>query len=388
MRTGLILIVLSLFSTSILGFPRELRIGLFTGRGIQKVGIEIPSGDYHLKADGERVGKAADANWTVSIQGDRVKLVRDGKSMGLYGSVRLKRTSNEGRFRVSVIRPDGPFRVYDGSLTARVRNGELQLINRVSMAKYLAGVVLAEAGQGHHPEFYKVQAIICRTYALHNLDKFEEKGYHLCDNVECQVYHGKNLHEPAIDSAVQATKGQVLVDQKGELITAAYHSNSGGQTVDAKDAWSFSLPYLKAVRDTFSLGEPHAEWERTMPREDWLGYLRSTHDYPVQDTFFRQQALHYCPKERPSSFGPEQDPIPLKEIRRDLGLESTFFHIRKKADTVYFSGKGFGHGVGVSQEGAMAMAEAGYTYQEILDFYYRKIHLIRLEALELFQQRR
>ena len=77
--------------------------------------------------------------------------------------------------------------------------------------------------------------------------------------------------------------------------------------------------------------------------------------------------------------------IPLKFIREDMKLRSTFFTINEEGNDVIFSGKGFGHGVGLCQEGAMRMAEKGYSYTKILNYYYSKVHLIRYSQLDFFQ---
>ena len=78
--------------------------------------------------------------------------------------------------------------------------------------------------------------------------------------------------------------------------------------------------------------------------------------------------------------------MPLKNVRTDFQLKSTYFSLQTVGDTLVFSGRGFGHGIGMCQEGAMRMAKAGYNYKEVLDFYYKNVHLIDLKDLNFFRE--
>jgi stage II sporulation protein D len=91
--------------------------------------------------------------------------------------------------------------------------------------------------------------------------------------VHCQAYYGMP-RDVNVFKATEATKGKVVVDENLNLITAAFHSNSGGQTANSEDVWGSRLPYLRSVNDTFSTKMPNAKWERKMAKEDWLSYLK------------------------------------------------------------------------------------------------------------------
>ena len=80
--------------------------------------------------------------------------------------------------------------------------------------------------------------------------------------------------------------------------------------------------------------------------------------------------------------------IPLKTVRTDLQLKSTFFSLEpnENGDTIVFKGRGFGHGIGMCQEGAMRMTKLGYNYKEVLSFYYKNVHLINLKELNFFKE--
>ena len=95
--------------------------------------------------------------------------------------------------------------------------------------------------------------------------------------------------------------------------------------------------------------------------------------------------LGYCPSNRDLYFSTGKKNIPLTTLRRDFKLRSTYFCVEESKDSVKIVGKGFGHGVGLSQEGAMKMAENGIKYTDILHFYYQDVHLVKLSIMDLFE---
>jgi stage II sporulation protein D len=130
---------------------------------------------------------------------------------------------------------------------------------------------------------------------------------------------------------------------------------------------------------------PNAKWERKMAKEDWLSYLKLKHNYPVQDSNALWLALNFKQDSRIHYFEANNIRVPLKNVRTDLQLKSTFFSIFVLGDTIIFKGKGFGHGVGMCQEGAMKMAKLGYKCPEVINFYYQKTQLIDLHVLNFFK---
>jgi stage II sporulation protein D len=275
-------------------------------------------------------------------------------------------------------------REYPGRIEAVAAGGRLLLVNQVPLEAYIAGVVSAEAGKEHHQEYYKLQAVSSRTYALTNQRKHLPDGFDLCDGVHCQVYHGRNRND-SIQLAVEATKGLVIVDPGIRLIHATFHSNCGGETMNAEDLWSKHEPYLRAVRDTFCLSAPHASWERTLSRREWLGYLDRRFGLNVADSSQLAAVLHYEPQCRDLYLGNTWPLLPLKQVREDLNLRSTFFTVHADGERVLLKGRGFGHAVGLCQEGAMGMARAGRSYTDILHHYFANVHLVDLSTLDFFR---
>lgn len=276
-------------------------------------------------------------------------------------------------------------RTYKGHLSITAINGNLKPINTLELDEYVCGVVNAEVGKGRHPEFYKAQALLVRTYALSHLYKHLSEGFNLCDQVHCQVYYGI-CQSSIIADAVQQTHDEVIVDKDLNLIVAAFHSNSGGETVNSEDIWGSKKDYLRSVKDTFSIGMPSYYWQKPIPVKAWLDYLKK-YKYPVNDSEAINYALNFKQYKRLIYFQYRNIKIPLKEIRNDWKLMSTFFDIspNNTRDTIILKGKGFGHGVGLSQEGAMKMAKLGYSYKDIIHYYFQYVILIDLKKLNFFK---
>lgn len=363
-----------------------INVGIFWGQRPTSTLISVHKGAYTLYGDQQLVRTFEEQQTLVlRIQGKQVQVTAGGKTLGTYNRIELKRKVWGSSFSLKPMSSKQGKRTYNDNLRVSVYLNKLKLINNVYIEHYIGGVVEAESGSKETYEYYKVQAIIARTYVLSNLNKFRKYGFNVCDRVNSQVYKGMSTSNPDIIRAVNSTRGLVLVDSDIRLIQAVFHSNSGGQTVNSEDAWSKELGYLRSVPDTFSNGQPHYNWKTFMETEKWLGYLKRKYNYPIEDTIYRDFVVDYCPTSRYRCLTPFNDKMLLKTIRHDWGLRSTYFTIREEGEYVYFEGRGFGHGVGLSQEGAMRMAELGYPYNKILRYYYKDIHLIHLSALDFFR---
>lgn len=348
------------------------------------------SGSYRIYGDGKLVSDSADASgiFQMSIAGDSILLKTFERTIGRFASISAFARDANAAFKIKSVIPDSKVRMYDDDLDIRIGPDHKQflLINKVDLEKYIAGVVESESGTKTSIEYYKLQAILCRTYLLANLNRHVPEGFEVCDDVHCQAYLSKN-REAGVARAVAETKGQVVVDNDLNLITAAFHSNCGGQTVNSQDVWSISTTYLKSVKDTFCLNQPHAHWQRIIPLEDWKAYLQMKHNYPVDDSMRSAPATSFSQSSGRSVYFVDKDlKIPLKTIRADFQLKSTYFSIEQQGNNIVFDGRGYGHGVGLCQEGAMRMASLNYSYKAILNFYYRDVHLVDLSALNYFRQ--
>ena len=348
------------------------------------------AGSYKLYGDGRLISDSVDASaiYQMSIAGDSILLKTFEKTVGKFYSISAFYQEPNSAFKIKSVVPESKVRIYDDNITIQLTPDKKQflLINKVDLEKYISGVVESESGTRTSLEYYKLQSILCRTYLLANINRHVLEGFEVCDDVHCQAYLSKNK-EQEITRAVSETKGLVVVDNDLNLITAAFHSNCGGQTVNSQDVWSIATSYLKSVKDTFCLKQPHAKWQRSIPMEDWKAYLQLKHKYPVDDSLKMNTATSFNQNYGRSVYFTDKDlRIPLKVIRSDFQLKSTYFSVEQQGDNIVFRGRGYGHGVGLCQEGAMRMADLKYSYKSILSFYYRDVHLVDLSALNYFKQ--
>lgn len=357
----------------------NLDVKIYTGYSINSVKVQPLIGKYSVyENDKLRDEVLKTETIEFSVAGDSVLVRKDGRSIGMFMTVTLSGAGLINSFLITPLTSGAREREYDDDLRISVVNGVLQIINHVDLEDYIAGVVQSEGGGStKENEFYIVQAICCRTYALNNSRKHVSEGYNLCDSIHCQLYSGK-CKNPNIQAAVFQTAGDVIVDKNMHMISAAFHSNSGGMTANSEDVWSIETPYLKSVVDTFSLSMTNARWEKTMSVDEWLNFLKTFFNYPTDQAEKRALALNYSQDQRKAYF---DNGIRLADIRKGLGLRSAYFSVKQSGDQVVFYGKGYGHGVGLSQQGAIRMAQLGYGYRDIIKFYYKDVEIMSYEQV-------
>lgn len=346
-------------------------------------------GNYDVYGDGKLLTNCdASGIFQMSILRDSIELKTFENTLGMFKSVKMFAKEPTSAFKIKSVEPKGKMRTYDDNLDISLSNDKKQflLINRVDLEDYIAGVVQSEAGKNANSEYYKLQAILCRTYLLGHLSRHIIEGFELCDDVHCQAYLSRTSEEVIMKGVVE-TKGLVVVDNDLNLITAAFHSNCGGQTCNSQDVWAMPTSYLKSVKDTFCLQKSQARWQREISAEDWKAYLRLKKKYSISDTMKFSGATHFSQANGRVVYYTDKDiKIPLKTIRSDFKLKSTYFSIRQDGSSVIFEGRGYGHGVGLCQEGAMNMCCLSYSYKDILHFYYKDVNLVDLSALNYFRQ--
>ncbi len=270
---------------------------------------------------------------------------------------------------------DGKETRYRGDLTITSVAGKLTLVNTVDLDTYVSRVVQSEVGNSAVESYYPVQSILCRTFAMGHLKRHEAQGFDVCDHQHCQVYEGKKEPNEAIVKATAATSGIVLADTSFRPILAAYHSNCGGQTANSQDVWVESRSYLVSVSDTFCLKERSATWVDSIAVADLKKFVGTEVDSLVTEGFRWTQST------RQSKLMVENKVFKVADVRRNFKLKSAFFDMEVKGDVALFKGKGFGHGVGLCQQGAMKMAQKGFTFSEILGHYYSGVSLVNISQL-------
>jgi stage II sporulation protein D len=391
MKKLIIIFIPLLFFTSFVRpeNPVTVSIRILTTKVITTFAFSPTSGDYLVYGDGVLL-KDYDPTgiFQMSIDKDSILLKTFERTIGKFASLKYYSKEKEGEFKIKSVFPQSKVRTYDGNLEVGLTQDKSQflLINKVNLENYIAGVVQSEAGKNISLEYYKLQAILCRTFLLSHLNRHDAEGFQLCDDVHCQAYLNKAT-EDNIVKAVLDTKGLVVVDNDLNLITSAFHSNCGGVTCNSQDVWSIPTTYLKSVKDTFCIHSYNAVWQRTIPLEDWKAYLQLKHKFPINDSARIPGATAFSQSNGRSNYFTDRNlKIPLKTIRADFKLRSTYFSIEQIGDSIRFNGRGYGHGVGLCQEGAMRQANLGYSYKHILNFYYKDVHLVDLSALNYFKQ--
>ena len=316
----------------------------------------------------------------------------------------------------------------------RYNKTSLTAVNIVPLEEYLYGVVPSEMPSTWHEEALKAQAVCARSYALMKAGyggaSNAKKGYKVVDTVSSQVYKGYLAESVKANQAVDATKGE-MVCYDNKVVSTYFFSTSGGSTENSEDVWYAELPYLRSVPDTYEQNASRQVWTETRTLEEVrqalagqgiaLGKIEDLLVTKYSDTG-RIVALNVFG-------GGKSLTLQGTTIRTVLNLYSTKFKIVKKGDTpdrvsvlsatcmetgriselyiasadgvekasadleqyivqsadnlmnypnvvpdtaeeLLFAGMGYGHGVGMSQYGAKGMAEAGYTYKEIIEYYF------------------
>ena len=253
---------------------------------------------------------------------------------------------------------------------------ELLPVNSVDLELYVAAVVTSEYGL-EDLEGNKAMAVLARTYALRSKGKFGDAYDHV-DHSISQVFHGIGDIKPAALAAARATAGQVLT-YDGSLAEAVYHAESGGHTANNESVWTGGkpIPYLRGREDPYANKSPYASWTFRASRSRLLAALRKTYGGTVTGI-------------RIADVGPNGRVRTVQVLRRQgnvdvsandfrllflrtfgqYSLKSTIFTARREGGTYVFEGRGFGHGVGMSQWGAHEMAAEGFSYRDILAFYF------------------
>ena len=363
--------ILSILLLLLLAFTanaEKVRVRLYSTNNIKTLNISFDLGQYNLYADNnnlleDMIGEGRSV--LIRVEKNKIHVSVNEDDYGLFGSIRLEATDTAC---ILCINPEGcKQRTYEGDLEVKpLKNGNLQIVNDVEFETYIAGVVQSEI-YGDHSDIFRIQAIISRTWALRNIQKHRNDDYNFCDQVHCQAYLNRCIRPDIMMGAIQSS-GETLVDENGDLIDTPFHSNSGGQTANSEDVWRAALPYLRSVEDTFSFRMRQSDWVKNISLDRWLNYFAKTHKINIQDSANLDTLLHFTQDRRCARILG----VPLTRVRVDFQLKSTFFSVKvdSASNSVILNGHGYGHGVGLSQEGAIRMVRLGFSYDSILHHYY------------------
>lgn len=346
---------------------------------------------YHIASGAGQITITDDAGFRITLHneaGEAQVRVRAGSSEVeirhndlIYSSTAWSiETEPGGMMRVN--HPELGWRYYRGSADLSVRDGRIRTINHIDLEDYVASVVGGEMNFSNM-EALKVQAVISRTYALWNSTTSAGNGYDLSDYVMSQVYPGELIHTPQYRAAAEATSGEVLT-WSGNILLAVYHSTCGGRTSANEEVWSGNaLPYLRGQNDNGSCSaSPHFQWNFEIPKSEFYSMFGVSRisginvDSSGRVTTFRL-IENGSEVERPAN----DIRLRLNRSHGALALRSTFFGLDEDEDYYIFNGRGLGHGLGLCQWGALGLAETGWSYKDILRFYYNGADISTVNAL-------
>jgi stage II sporulation protein D len=334
--------------------------------------------------------------------------------------------SSEAYFRIKAAEDNNPpvLRVngkpYRGLIEVRRLTGsDMTVINIVSIAEYLYGVVPAEIGASSHPEALKAQAVAAKMYALNSIGKHKKTEFDVCATTNCQVYKGYDTEVASCNQAIAEVANSVITYNSQPAKHIYYFASSGGRTEDPINVWGSSHDYLKSVEDKY---EPIYNWTKTFSASEIQARVPQVGRVLGVDVTRRadsgrvtQLAVRGDKSSTPAFYS-------LERCRTVFGLNSQMYTITTDADinitngskdkmtqlgglivtgsgktksiksatsqytvlgaggvsktypatpeSFTFAGKGWGHAVGMSQEGARAMAKAGIKYNEIIEHYF------------------
>jgi len=284
------------------------------------------------------------------------------------------------------------YRHYGGTLTInpRMHDNAPAVINTLDLEEYVASVVGSEM-DFENIEALKTQAVVSRTYALWSLAQSSHKNYDLNDFEDNQMYVGTIRQKPHYAKAAFATHGEILT-WSNQLILAAYSSTCGGRTANNEDVWNGEPhPYLRSQDDRGMCSlSPHYRWKQTINRNLLQESIQQTYNFKFTN---HQLVKDYSNRiKKVNLFNKSGEFLLLSGnefrllINRTIGpmaVKSTHFSWFDDDRQVVLEGGGLGHGVGLCQWGTRGFAERGWTYKDILSFYFSGAKIVNLEKLQL-----
>ena len=270
---------------------------------------------------------------------------------------------------------------YFGGIKILKRGSSLTVINIAPVEEYLRGVLPKEMIQSWHIEALKAQAVAARTFVLKNREKHKHDGYELCATTHCQVYNGVETFATT-DRAVTETRGEVLF-HGGRTVDAPFHADSGGMTESAANVWGGNVAHLQAIAEEIKFTQA---WTVKFSVYDFSSRMGAAFG-SLQKFNLSPLTIGKSAADRSSSgrvkfaqIVGSKKTVQMKgdEMRRKFSLPSTLSNVKIVGNEVIFEGYGKGHGVGLSQYGAKAYAEKGWTYDKILAHYYHGATLKKL----------
>lgn len=344
------------------------RLKGLTRQGWKEVGFLPPGNALKLKA----------ANGQLRVSGLN----------NAYQALKLETPHDNGQLQTDA-------RWYRGHLLMQAKGSHFSVINEVPLEQYLYSVVPSEMPASWPLEALKSQAVAARTYAVTHLKANQD--FDVAATTASQVYGGVAAEHPRALQAVQSTRSQILTYQ-GQPIHAYFHSTSGGKTESGSDLWA-NFPYLQPVID-YDHASPKYTWQSEFSQHQLRERLKKSLNIDVGELVDLRPESHTRGgrvKTLKVVGTQGQRHVDGRKIRSALQLNSTFFNVgpigsdgvllqKPAADNLpssfQFAGRGWGHGLGMSQWGARQLALNGVRYPHILNHYYPHTQITQLNMAQ------
>ncbi len=410
----------------------EMRVGLnYAATALEQVSVSTNEGRFNIYVTGQTNPVNIDVNMlNLSVYNGTlyVKTIFGGDVAYAGNGVKITISPNNDENGLIVNNNH-----YYGSLEFYAdTNGKITVINVIDIEQYIKGVLPSEVYPSWNMEALKVASIVSRTFALRNATSSSHAalGFDVCNNTHCQMYEGTKKEHANTNAAIEATSGLVLM-YDGKLAMTPYHSSTGGETASAAEVWGGnpqSYPYLTNIFNPFEdyRNVPNGKWQSFVLPVNLINYIPVSYaaklpggnlsfeydksggfisNMTVTDNLGNKVSLNTSDKVRgffgklvksanfgiaktylPSdSYSPGAsvitadgqynltgiggyDYITADGVKTALGLTEVYV----------FDGKGYGHGVGLSQFGSRDMANAGFNYYQILMTYFPGTELVSI----------
>lgn len=274
---------------------------------------------------------------------------------------------------------------YINNINVRVKRLSTNEIQIVPLEEYIVGVLAGEMPVYFELEALKAQAVASRSYVLKRLEYNKDSEYDVVDSVLNQVYLDDNYLKEAWgkDYVVNINKLRTAVNQTideyleydGEIIDALFFSTSNGYTEDASVVFNLELPYLKSVESKWDAQTSSVfNSQKTVSLQEF--YEKIGLEYKSELSF---NVLERSDTNRIIKLEINGNMLNATDVYNKLGLRSTDFNLTQVGTNVVIDTKGYGHGVGMSQYGALGMAKEGYNYMQILEYYYSGAEIKKIQ---------
>ena len=267
----------------------------------------------------------------------------------------------------------------------RVKSMKDETIKKIPLEEYIVGVLAGEMPISFELEALKAQAVASRSYALKRIEYNKDKEYDVVDSIMNQVYldndylkeawginYVKNINK--LRTAVNQTLDEYL-EHDGNVVDALFFSTSNGYTEDSQNVFNFESEYLKSVESPWDKDVSTAFYtEKTINLKEFYTKLNIPYNKNLNIEILKRSTTNRILLLKINN-------VEFKgtDVYNKLSLRSTDFEIELLGEKVKIKTKGYGHGVGMSQYGALGMAKVGYTYKEILNHYYNNTKISKLK---------